>query len=182
MKTSRDISWKKLSERLYKAGHRKMIEKIFRLPAGNVESFDVVDGGKVVCILALTTENEVILTKQFRPAQEKILTEMPGGGVNKEEDPAEAAARELLEETGYIGDIIFITESLESAYNTLVRYNYIALHCKKVSEPKLEDNQEPIEVTLMNLIDFKEHLYSGMMTDVATGFYGLEYLRKNRIK
>lgn len=177
MNEPKDISWKKLSEKVYQAGYRKMIEKTFQLPAGNVETFDISHGGEIVCILPVTSDNQVVLTKQYRPAQERILTELPGGGVKPNETHEQAASRELLEETGYTGDLIFICQSLQSAYNTAVRYNYIALNCVKVGEPQLEDNQEPSEVTLMNLEEFKKHLYSSQITDVATGFYGLNYLK-----
>ena len=172
-----DISWKKISVDPYKAGYRKMIKRTFILPQGNEASFDLVDGGKVVCILPLTMDNQVLLTKQFRPAQEKILIEIPGGGININENEDEAATRELLEETGYTGKLEFVGTSLQSAYSTLIRYNYVATECVKVQEPKLEDNGEPLEICFMSIPEFKKHLKSGELTDVATGYLGLDYLK-----
>ena len=171
-----DISWKKIKETPYKAGYRKMIKRTFVLPHGNDVDFDLVEGGKVVCILPLTIDKQVILTKQFRPAQDKILSEIPGRGVNVDENENEAAARELLEETGYVGKLEFVGISLESAYNTIIRYNYIAIDCVKVQEPKLEDNNEPLKICFMSLVEFRKHLKSGELTDVATGYLGLDHL------
>ena len=54
-----------------------------------------------VSILALTKNNEVLLVKQYRPVLDKMTLEMPGGHVEKNQTPEEAASEELMEETGY---------------------------------------------------------------------------------
>src|SRR3990167_3484347 len=117
------IVWKKLKEVSYRAGYRKMLKRTFELPDGRVVDFDVKDEGRPVCVLALTTENKVVLAKQFRPGPEKVLLELPGGGIEDGEEPEDAIRRELLEETGYAGDIKFIGTSLCCAYSTRVRFN-----------------------------------------------------------
>lgn len=43
----------------------------------------------------------VVLIRQFRHAADGFLYEIPAGRLNDGEDPAECAARELAEETGY---------------------------------------------------------------------------------
>ncbi|OCT54709.1 putative Nudix hydrolase P35G2.12 [Cladophialophora carrionii] len=47
----------------------------------------------------------LLLQKQFRPALGKVTIESPSGLVDEGETPAEAAIRELREETGYVGTI-----------------------------------------------------------------------------
>jgi len=55
-----------------------------------------------VVVLALTTEEEVIMVHQYRHGTEKVHLEMPGGLVDPDDpSPLQAAQRELLEETGY---------------------------------------------------------------------------------
>jgi ADP-ribose pyrophosphatase len=168
-------SWKKLEEREYRAGHRKMINRTFELPDGKIDDYDLVNPNHTVCVLALTKDRKVVLASQYRPAQERILLELPGGGIEEGETPEEAVKREFLEETGYSGKFEFVAKSLESAYNTLVRYNFVALECEKVQESE-PDTNEHIEVVEMDLRDFREHLKSGELTDVATGYPGLDYL------
>jgi ADP-ribose pyrophosphatase len=47
----------------------------------------------------------LLLQKQFRPALGKVTIESPSGLVDEGETPAQAAIRELREETGYVGTI-----------------------------------------------------------------------------
>lgn len=54
-----------------------------------------------VSILALTEGGELLLVRQYRPALERESLELPSGHVEGNETPAEAAHRELIEETGY---------------------------------------------------------------------------------
>lgn len=56
-----------------------------------------------VTVLAVTDDARVPLVRIFRPAVEELSLELPAGVVDPGEAPAEAARRELLEETG-VGD------------------------------------------------------------------------------
>lgn len=156
-------------------GRRKITKRIFELPDGQHQEFDIKLEGNPVCVLALTKENRVILAKQFRPGPEKILFELPGGGTERGETFEQAIVRELLEETGFIGDIQFVGTSLADAYSTLLRYNFVATSCKKVAEPKNPEHEET-EVVIMPLDEFRQHLRTGDLTDVTTGYLGLDFL------
>lgn len=54
-----------------------------------------------VIILAITKDKKLILVRQFRPALKTYALEFPAGGIDKNENPLDAAKRELYEETGY---------------------------------------------------------------------------------
>ena len=66
-------------------------------------------------------------------------------------------------------------ETLSGAYSTMRRFNYVALHCQPVAAPQLDEN-EFIDVIEMPLNEFRTHLRGGSLTDVATGYLGLDYL------
>jgi len=52
-------------------------------------------------VVALTEDQRLLLVRQYRPALERYTLELPSGLVDEGETPAESAARELIEETGY---------------------------------------------------------------------------------
>jgi len=74
--------------------------------AGRWEYADRVNTSGAVAIVAVTEEGKLILTEQYRIPMGKRVIELPAGLVgdldeHATEDFAEAARRELLEETGY---------------------------------------------------------------------------------
>ncbi len=72
-----------------------------RLPDGAESVREYIKHIGAVCILPLTDDGEVILERQYRYAVRQILTEIPAGKLDApDEDPLEAAKRELREETG----------------------------------------------------------------------------------
>ena len=86
------------------------------LPNGGIETWDYVEHRTgAAAVVAVTTEGNLILVKQYRPALERYTWELPAGSrSNTEEDFAETARRELLEETGYLSNDIIHLMSLRS--------------------------------------------------------------------
>jgi ADP-ribose pyrophosphatase len=52
-------------------------------------------------ILPITRDGHAVLVRQFRHGAQRVTLEIPAGLVDPGEDPAQAALRECLEETGY---------------------------------------------------------------------------------
>ena len=71
-----------------------------RLPNGHETIREVVDHPGGVAIVAIDEEDKVFTVKQYRYAFEQVLEEIPAGKLERGEDPAKAAERELREETG----------------------------------------------------------------------------------
>lgn len=63
-----------------------------------------------VDVLALLSDDgggngaSLLLVEQYRPAVDAMCVELPAGLVERGERPEDAALRELLEETGYVGE------------------------------------------------------------------------------
>ena len=76
---------------------------IVSLPNGGQSVREIIKHVGAVCVVPITDEGEVHLERQYRYAVDEILTEIPAGKLDSaDEDHAEAALRELREETGAI--------------------------------------------------------------------------------
>lgn len=71
-----------------------------------VYDFYRVDAPDWVNVIPITPENEIVMVAQYRQGAKKVVLETPGGMVDPGEEPIVSAARELLEETGYVADTV----------------------------------------------------------------------------
>ncbi|WP_437592492.1 NUDIX hydrolase [Sorangium sp. So ce1000] len=168
------VRWKALERRVVQHSPWRRIEDVtFELPDGHVRTFSLKKEGRVVCVIAISREKKVILARQYRPGPDRILDELPGGGVEPGESPEEAAARELLEETGYVaGRLLPLGRPLECAYSTIERHAFLAVDCARNREQAL-DETEFIDVIEKPIEDFVEQLREGACTDPEVGWMGL---------
>ena len=168
--------WKEINREEVFRKYSRRIERVdFQLPNGEKADFYIKAEGPAAAVVALTSERKILLVRQYRPGPKLFLNEIPGGYVGKDEDPEKAAARELLEETGYKGNLEHVVTCLDDAYSTMRREIFVATECKKVAEPQhtATEHTELFEVTIP---EFRDLLRSGKMTDVEVGYLALDFL------
>jgi len=74
-----------------------------RVIKGERSTFFHLDAPMWVNIVATTSENNIVLIRQYRHGINDYVLELPAGMVTEGEDPGVTAKRELLEETGFEG-------------------------------------------------------------------------------
>lgn len=167
------LIWKKMSDRVIRVNrYRSLRKKRFRLPDGQVGDFYTINRHDVVCSLVVTKDRRVVLAKQFRPGIERVMFELPGGWVDHGETPRVAAAREVLEETGYCGHIQSLGRTSNDGWSEGWRYHFLVTDAKLVQQPK-NDKYEAIEVVTVPMKTFIAMVAKGKMTDSETAFRGL---------
>ena len=124
------------------------------------------NGGSVIA--AITNDNKIVMVRQFRKPFDKAILEVPAGKLDGDEDPAEAALRELSEETGYTaGKLEKLNEFYPSVgYTTEVLHIYLATELTPgATHP---DENEVLEVMEMDLEDVYGMIMDGKIHDGKT--------------
>jgi ADP-ribose pyrophosphatase len=116
--TDARLTWKELSRRrIASCGIFDLETSRRSSPEGKTGDFSILlapDWVNVVPVLRMPSGEEgFVMVRQYRHGAELITTEFPAGMIEAGEDPADAARRELLEETGYragrlspLGDVL----------------------------------------------------------------------------
>lgn len=123
-----------------------------------------------VIVMAVTTDNKVLLTIQPRVITKKVIAyELPAGYIDQNEKPIEAAIRELKEETGYIAKEHI---SLGSYYqdpgcSNTINHCFLFKGCTKVKEQSL-DHDEFIEVEEVTIKELLEMVNTNIIDDAGS--------------
>ncbi|QII14141.1 hypothetical protein KsCSTR_47640 [Candidatus Kuenenia stuttgartiensis] len=102
-----------------------------------------------VSIIAKTSEEKIILIRQYRPPLETFTLELPSGYIDKEELPEDAIKRELKEETRFVCNSVDYLGTLKICpsriNNTL--HVFFGKDASLIEETKQNEDKE-VEVVL----------------------------------
>lgn len=127
-----------------------------------------------VCVLAVTSQQKVVLVKQYRPAVNAHILELPAGILDKgdEHDPMGGAKRELEEETAYAGENWRFLHKFYVSPGFLdeALYLFEARQLERVENPLPQDDDEDIEVVEFTKDEARTSIAKGEIIDLKTLF------------
>lgn len=164
---ARPLAWRGDYVRVELTRYRNRLGEIRRYETVRRNTF-----GDIVSVFALTDTNEVVLVKSFRVPHNAWVVEKPAGLADRTAElPAELAARELAEETGYGGGTpmeLVLRGPFDAGLNDDVMSVYFTRGVRKLSEPRLEgaEDLQTVLVPLDRLVDFVTRPPEGCLVDM----------------
>lgn len=135
---------------------------------GQTHQRDVVVHRGAVVILPMLGPDHAVLIRNHRPAINRELWELPAGTLEPDEPPASAAARELVEETGYRACSLWPFGSMYSApgFCTELLHVFIATGLRHVGQSL--DATESITVEVIPWVRTMQMMREGAIVDAKT--------------
>ncbi len=141
---------------------------------GKEHDFYVIESVDWVNVIPLTSDNQVVMVRQYRHGTRQICLEIPGGLVNPRDTPMDTARKELLEETGYQAKQITLigTAHPQPAVLNNRQLTFLATHVQKKAALNLDEGED-IEVVLIPLSEIPRLIREGEITNamVILAFY-----------
>jgi len=167
-----------LSSETVFSGNLIDVQKVtVRLPNGKTTTREIVVHPEVIAVVPVLDDGRLVLVRQYRKPAERILLEVPAGGVDSGENAEEAVRREMLEETGYrVGSTELLTSFYTSpGYTTELMHLFLASNLE-AGQPTEETDQ--IEVVPLTLDEAFRRIETGEMADAKSILALLMYARR----
>jgi ADP-ribose pyrophosphatase len=127
------------SSRIY-SGSINLMKTKFSLN-GKIIDKEIVEHQNSVGIVAIRDDSVILVTQYRRPA-DRVLLEIPAGKIENGETPREAAAREMREEIGYVGNLKPLLKwYLAPGYSTELMHVFIATNLREITRGPLDEDE-----------------------------------------
>ena len=150
--------------------------EVGRMPFPNGSEHDVaiVRHRPSVVLVPMLADGRVLLIRQYRPATNRVMWELPAGSIDADEPLEAAAVRECAEETGLVPGKV---EQLAAHYpapgfcdERLVFFRAPELVPAGPDSPYHADDDEDIETRACTLAEARAMVARGEIEDLKTAF------------
>lgn len=157
------------SEEVYAGRLLHVFKDKVTLPNGHNSTREYIKHNGASAVVPVTDDGKIILEHQFRYPFHDVLIEIPAGKLDgADEDPLEAAKRELKEETGYTAEEWVSLGPIcpSVAYTTEVIWMYMAKGLKKGDQDL--DKDEFLNVYEVPIEEILDKIMKGEVGDAKT--------------
>ena len=149
-----------------------------KLPDGKLAKRELIKHPGAVAIIAIKDDKKLVLVEQYRKALEKTIIEIPAGKLEKGEDPAACARRELEEETGYDCESLELVTSFYTSpgFADEIIHVYLAKGLKKKENAAGLDEDEFVNLLELTLDETLQAIKEKRIYDAKT-IYAVQYIQ-----
>jgi ADP-ribose pyrophosphatase len=135
---------------------------------GRETTRDIVEHSECVAIVAVDPDNKILLVKQYRLPAGKQLLEIPAGGIDGDEEPADAVRREMQEETGFFPQKVENLGGFYSSPGYCTEYLHLYLATELVPGRLVAEDTDSITLVRTNPEEITELIQSGEICDAKS--------------
>jgi len=135
---------------------------------GRKTTRDIVEHSECVAIVAVDSDGKILLVRQYRLPAGKQLLEIPAGGIDGDEKPADAVRRELQEETGYLPKKVEKIGGFYSAPGFCTEYLHLFLATELEPSRLIAEDTESIILERIDPDQISGLIHSGEICDAKS--------------
>ncbi|MSQ26736.1 MAG: NUDIX hydrolase [Dehalococcoidia bacterium] len=139
-----------------------------RLPDGKTGTREIIEHADAVVVAPLDAKGRVLLVRQYRKPIEQALLELPAGGLDGNESPADGAIRELQEEIGHYPGTLTPLGGFYAAPGYCQEFLHLFLATDLRPSKLAHDDDEHIEVETVPLDEALAMVESGAIRDAKS--------------
>lgn len=143
----------------------RVLKSRVKMPDDRRTTYYTVDHLKGAVGVVARREGEILLIRQYRFIIDEFVWAIPSGGVEKGEDLASAAGRELVEESGYRAGKISPLMSYYPSYGSGNQEFHLFLGEEVSAEPEPFDANEVLEVRWFPQEEVKRMIFANHIVD-----------------
>ncbi len=180
--------WKVLSSRVViHTPHLHLRSDRIELPDGSiVDDYFVQESRGYSVIFPITSDGQIVLVRQYKHGLGEVILELPAGGIDPGESPADCAVRELAEETGYLGaPPEFIASFATNPTGSNGRFYLYIIRDATLQQAQSLDTTEQIEVELVSLATLRAYVRDGTIntnTHISSILYIFDQATQGLVK